>query len=169
MDWVIQELSRAVEQLLGRAGGPLHFRLFVMPLVVTFLAIRAHLRDVKEGRSTALWAFIRDRAERRRLFRSGLKDFGKVFIVACVLDTTYQLLVLKTYFPVQMLIVAVACAIVPYFLIRGPVMRITYALYKYWTGRAADAGPSRSTHTEGAESPSHVGASGKEGGNSELR
>ena len=31
-----------------------------MPLVVTVLAIRAHLRDVREGRPTFLWAFIKD-------------------------------------------------------------------------------------------------------------
>ena len=134
MDTIQEMLTRAVEQLLGRAGGPLHFRLFVMPLVVTFLAIRAHLRDVREGRSTVLWAFVKDPAERRRLFRSGLKDFGKVFVVACVLDTTYQLLVFRAFYPVQMLVVAVACAIVPYFLIRGPVTRIARLLRRNWAG-----------------------------------
>jgi threonine dehydrogenase-like Zn-dependent dehydrogenase len=43
-----------------------------------------------KGRPMVLWALLKDATERRRLFRSGLKDFGKVFIVACVLDTTYQ-------------------------------------------------------------------------------
>ena len=28
-----------IDDLLGRAGGPMHFRLFLMPTVVTFLAI----------------------------------------------------------------------------------------------------------------------------------
>jgi hypothetical protein len=126
----MEMLSSRVEHLLGRASGPLHFRLFIMPLVVTFFAIRAHLRDVREGRPTFLWAFLKDPAERRRLFRSGLKDFGKVFIVACVLDTTYQILVLRSFYLGELLLVAVVCAIVPYFLVRGPITRIVVLVHR---------------------------------------
>jgi hypothetical protein len=128
VDTIIEMLNSRLEHLLGRASGPLHFRLFIMPAVVTVLAIRAHLRDVREGKPTFLWAFLKSPIERRRLFRSGLKDFGKVFIVACVLDTTYQVLVLRSFYLGELLIVAVVCAIVPYFLIRGPVMRIACLL-----------------------------------------
>ena len=70
-----------------------------MPLVVTFLAIRAHLGMSGKGGRSVLWAFLKNPTERRRLFRSGLKDFGRVFIVACVLDTTYQLLGLAGVLP----------------------------------------------------------------------
>lgn len=91
MNTIIEMLNHRGEHLLGRVSGPLNFRLVVMPLVVTILAIRAHLRDVREGRPTVLWAFLRDPTKRRRLLRSGVKDFGKVFIVACVLDATYQI------------------------------------------------------------------------------
>jgi hypothetical protein len=137
MDTLLEMLTSRIEHLLGRASGPLHFRLFIMPLVVTVLAIRAHLRDVREGRQTGLWAFFKNPTERRRLLRSGLKDFGRVFIVACVLDTTYQLWVLRSFYLGELLIVAVGCAIVPYFLIRGPVMRIAHALYRKWAKPAA--------------------------------
>lgn len=136
MDTILDLISNDIHQLLGRASGPLHFRLFVMPIVVTIMAIRAHLRDVREGHPIFLWAFLKDPSERRRLFRSGLKDFGKVFIVACVLDTAYQLFVLKEFHIDQLLIVAVACAIIPYFLIRGPVTRIVYMLHQRRGGSA---------------------------------
>jgi hypothetical protein len=149
MDTILEMLASRGEHLLGRLSGPLNFRLVVMPLVVTFLAIRAHLRDVREGRPTVLWAFIRDPITRRRLFRSGLKDFGKVFIVACVLDTTYQLLVLRSFYPGEVLLVAVVCAIVPYFLIRGPVTRIVRLLYRKWTGCAAQSAVSPGEDTKG--------------------
>jgi hypothetical protein len=128
VDTIIEMLKSRFEHLLGRASGPLHFRLFIMPIVVTVLAIRAHLRDVREGKPTSLWAILKSPTERRRRFRSGLKDIGKVFIVACVLDTTYQLLVLRSFYLGEMLVVAVVCAIVPYFLVRGPVMRIACLL-----------------------------------------
>jgi len=142
--------TRGVEELLGRASGPLHFRLFIMPTVVTVLAIRAHLRDVREGRSTKLGAFVKDPVERRRLLRSGLKDFGKVFIVACALDTTYQLVVLHAFYPVQLLIVAVGSAILPYALIRGPVTRLVRLLYRKWAGRSTPsaANPDQDTKAQ---------------------
>jgi hypothetical protein len=130
-------LSHRGEHLLGRASGPLNFRLVVMPVVITFLAIRAHNRDVREGRPTVLWAFLKDPVKRRRLLWSGIRDFGKVFIVACVLDTTYQIWVLKSFYPGEMLVVAVVCAIVPYFLIRGPVTRIARLLRRRFTRPAA--------------------------------
>jgi len=130
MDTILEMLSRGVEQLLGRAGGPLHFRLFFMPLVVTFLAVRAGLKDARERQPAFLWAIVTNPAERRRLMRSAVKDLGRILIVAVVLDTTYQLVVLQAFYPVQGLIVAVACALVQYFLIRGPVTRLTRGLYK---------------------------------------
>ena len=128
MDVIVETLSRMYRQILGRGTGPLNFRLVVMPIVVSVLAVRAHLRDVREGRPTALWAFLKDPAERQRLFRSGLRDFGRVFIVAVVLDTTYQLLVFGWVYPAEVLFIAVMCAVVPYFLVRGPITRVARML-----------------------------------------
>jgi hypothetical protein len=150
MDAFLDTISRSVEQLLGRASGPLHFRLFIMPIVVTILAIRAHRKDVREGHPIYLGAFLKDPTERRRLLRTGLMDFGRVFIIACVLDTTYQILVLKAFYPVQMLIVAVACAIVPYFLVRGPIMRLAHWLRLRLSGAA---GTSTAAAKPDSESP----------------
>ena len=129
MDAIVEALSRMYGQILGRGTGPLNFRLVVMPIVVSVLAARAHLRDVREGRPTELWAFLKDPAERRRLFRSGLRDFGRVFIVAVVLDTTYQLLVFGWVYPAEVLFIAVMCAVVPYFLVRGPITRVARMLF----------------------------------------
>ena len=149
MDAILESLSRGFEQLIARADGPLHFRLVVMPTVVTILAVRAHLRDVRAGNPIFLWAFLSNPTERRRLFRSGLKDFGRIFVVACVLDTTYQIVVLREFYPVQMLIVAVVCALVPYFLVRGPIMRLAHLLHRRWGG-AADT-PVAATNSDSVE------------------
>jgi hypothetical protein len=123
MDEVLAFLKYSAEQLLGRLSGPLNFRLVVMPTVVTLLALRADWRDAREGRPAFLGAFITDPVERRRLFRIGLRDVGRVFLMALVLDTAYQLMVYRWVYPGQLLTVAVVCAIVPYFLVRGPITR----------------------------------------------
>ena len=153
MDVILEGLYRNVEQLLGRSSGPLNFRLVMMPIVVTVLAVRAHRRDVREGNPIFLGAFVTSPTERRRLFRSGLKDFGKVFIMACVLDTVYQVLVFRSFFPTEMLIVAVVCAIVPYFLVRGPITRLVYLLQRRWSGATSGSVPA--TEGDAAERKEH--------------
>jgi hypothetical protein len=125
METLLDALLLAVDQLLGRASGPLHFRLVMMPSVVTALAIRAGLRDARDGNPAFLWALLANPTERPRVVRSALKDIGRVFVVAIVLDTTYQLAILHWFYPIQLLIVAVACAVVPYVVVRGPVTRLT--------------------------------------------
>jgi hypothetical protein len=129
LDTILDILFNRAEHLFARAGGPLNFRLVVMPTVVTVLAILADRRDAREGRPAPLGAFIRDPVERRRLFRSALTDIGRVFIVAVVLDTVYQLWVFRWVYPGEVVVVAVACAIVPYVLVRGPIIRLVRMLF----------------------------------------
>ena len=150
MDTILEILNRGVEQLLGRAIGPLQFRLIVMPTVVTILAIRAGLRDAREGQSSFLWGMITEPAQRRRRLAAARKDITRIFIVAIVLDTAYQLMVLRAFFVVQALIVAVACAIVPYILFRGS----TTLLVRGLSGKRACAtgvSASNTTRTNGKE------------------
>jgi hypothetical protein len=136
MDEVLSFLKYFVQQLFGRSSGPLNFRLVVMPTVVTLLALRADWKDAREGRPAFLGAFITDPVERRRLFRIALKDVGRVFLMAIVLDTTYQVMVYRWVYPGQLLTVAIVCAVVPYVLVRGPITRIARLLHRRWAGPA---------------------------------
>ena len=130
MDTILDILFNRAAHLFARAGGPLNFRLVVMPTVVTILAILADRRDAREGRPALLGAFFADPVERRRLLRSALKDIGRVFLVAIVLDTAYQLWVFRWVYPGEVLVVAVVCAIVPYVLVRGPIIRLLRLLFR---------------------------------------
>ncbi len=112
-------LVRGVEDLLGRASGPLHFRLFMMPIVVTTLGIRAGLRDARAGKPTFAWAMLTRPTDRPHLLRSAVRDIGRVLIMAFVLDTIYQLAVLRDFKVVQLLIVVIALAILPYTIVRS--------------------------------------------------
>lgn len=127
-------LNCRIEQLQGRVIGPLQFRFWLMPTVVTLIAIRAGLKDAREGRPAFVWDIISNPSHRRCRLLAGWKDITRVFIVAIVLDTVYQALVLRAFYVVQALIVAVACAIVPYVLFRGPTMRLARTL----TGKQAE-------------------------------
>ena len=92
--------------------------------VAAIFAIRAGWRDAREGRPPYLWSVFTHAATRRDLLRQGWADVGKVFIVAVVLDLTYELFAYRWVYPGQALIVAAVLAFIPYLLIRGPVNRI---------------------------------------------
>jgi hypothetical protein len=109
----LDSLQQAVDELLGRASGPLHFRLLMQPAVAAFLAVKAGLKDAREGQPAFLWEVVTNSDERHRLLQSAWKDVGKVFLLA-----------LHAIRPLQTLIVALVLALVPYVLLRGPVTRL---------------------------------------------
>jgi hypothetical protein len=118
-------IARVLENLHGRMGGPMWFRLILQPSVATFLAVKAGMADGRTGRPAYFWAILTDATNRMALLREGWKDVVKVFVLAVVLDAVYQFIVVRWFYPVETLIVAFVLACVPYLLIRGPVGRLT--------------------------------------------
>jgi hypothetical protein len=116
-------LSTFWTDFLARFDGPLHFRLFVQPLMAIAFAVRDGIRDAREGRSAYLWTLLTDSEQRRYLLESGWKGISKVFVLAVVLDVVYQLIVWREVKPVQALLTAAVLALIPYALLRGPVNR----------------------------------------------
>src|SRR5262249_52959283 len=110
---------RFVEQVLDRSSGPMSFRFLLQPMLSTALAIRAGRKDAEEGQPPYLWSIFSDSSARRWLIHSGWQDAGRLFIMAFALDTLYQLIVLRWFYPVEALFVAALLAIVPYAIVRG--------------------------------------------------
>jgi hypothetical protein len=121
-------LRRFWGNLIGRATGPINFRLVIQPTVASILAIRAGIKDAREGRPAFLWAAITNPAYRPELLRQGWRDVGKVFLIAAVLDAIYQLIVHRGVLLLELVVVATVLAIFPYIVIRGPVNRIAAVL-----------------------------------------
>jgi len=117
-------VMRFLDNLAGRVSGPMHFRIFLQPLMAIFFAIKDGRNDAREGRAAYFWAIFTDPEHRRDLLRSGWKSVGKVFIIALILDAIYQFIELRMFYPGEALYVAFLLAIVPYVLLRGPVKRL---------------------------------------------
>ena len=117
-------LARVWEHLVGRLSGPLTFRLLLQPAMSTLFAVRDGLRDARTGRSRFLRTILRSPDDRRRLIREGLIAIGKLAALAIVIDFAYQLIVFRRIYPAEAIDVALLLAIVPYFVLRGPVNRI---------------------------------------------
>jgi hypothetical protein len=100
------------------------FRVILQPIMASLLAIRAGLRDAREGRPPYLWTIVIDPVQRPRLIREGWSSIARVFFLAIIMDVIYQLVVQRWIYPGETLIVAFLLAVVPYLLLRGPVTRV---------------------------------------------
>jgi hypothetical protein len=117
-------LTRILENLIDRVSGPMKFRLILQPLMAIIFAIRAGLKDAKEGRPPYFWAIFTDPVNRRDMLRDGWKSVGRIFILAIIIDAIYQFIVFRWFYPGEAILVAAILAFIPYLLIRGPVNRI---------------------------------------------
>ena len=124
MDSITEQLGRAIQELLGRAAGPMHLRLIIQPIMATILAYKAGKRDAQEGNPPFLFAYASNPDQRKALRRNAWKDISILFTIATVLDVIYQYVVLKQFHLLQTLIVAIVVAVIPYSLLRGPFTRM---------------------------------------------
>src|SRR5918993_20546 len=121
-------LLRALLNITDRVGGPMTFRFILQPLMAALLAFRAGWKDAQTGQSPYFWTILTDPGQREGLLREGWKSIARVFVLAIVVDVIYQLMFLKWVYPLELILVAILLAVVPYLLIRGPVNRIVRRL-----------------------------------------
>ncbi|HTH50996.1 MAG TPA: hypothetical protein VL501_03630 [Pyrinomonadaceae bacterium] len=117
-------LARVWENLTDRVTGPMWLRLVLQPTVAAIFAARDGWRDAHDGRPPYFWNVLTFKEQRRELIRDGWGSIGKVFIMALVIDTIYQIVVQRWVYPFETLLVAFLLAVVPYILIRGPLNRV---------------------------------------------
>jgi hypothetical protein len=119
-----QMWERLGTQLLARVSGPLKFRLVLQPLMASIFAIRAGLADARSGKPPYFQALLSDPGQRAEMLKDGWKSVGKIFILALVLDITYQIIVLRFVYAGEAIIVSFILAIAPYLIVRGLATRI---------------------------------------------
>jgi len=88
-----ESLMRVWTNLMDRVGGPMTFRVILQPTMAVLLAVRAGLKDAREGRPPYLWTILTDPEERDGLLREGWKATARVFLLAVIMDVIYQLIV----------------------------------------------------------------------------
>lgn len=116
-------IARGWEGLISRIGGPMTFRLILQPTMAALLALRAGLKDAREGRPPYLWTLITEPGQRVDLLREGWRSIARVFVLAVVMDFIYEWVMGRWPYPLETLIVAILLAVVPYAVLRGPINR----------------------------------------------
>ena len=117
-------LMRMLMNVTDRVGGPMTFRIILQPTMAALLAIRAGMKDAQEGRPPYFWTILTEPSQRADLVREGWNSIARVFFLAIIMDVIYQLIVLRWVYPLEVLLVAILLAVIPYLLIRGPVNRL---------------------------------------------
>ena len=133
----LEALHRFWHDLVERPGGPMTFRFILQPVMVAIAAIHDGIKDARTGRSPYFWTMLSKRHERVDRLREGLNATARIILLGLAMDVVYQIIVLKTFYPVEALIIALALAFVPYLLLRGPAARIA----RRWLTNAPVAEP----------------------------
>ena len=117
--------NRFFENMVGRVHGPMNFRLILQPVMAIIFAIRDGRKDAREGRMPYFWAIFTSPGHRMELLTNGFKSFGKIFILALILDAIYQFITVRWFYPGEAVVTAFILAVVPYVLLRGLAQRLT--------------------------------------------
>jgi hypothetical protein len=115
---------RVWTNLLDRPGGPMTFRFFLQPAMATLAAFHDGMKDARLGRSPYFWTILHDGQRRTRRLREGLVSTARIILLGIGMDAIYQYRVFKTFYPDEAVIIALTLAVIPYFILRGPIARI---------------------------------------------
>lgn len=116
----------------------MRFRFVLQPAMAAIAAIHDGRIDARTGRTPYFWRVLRERNERAASLREALNATARIILLGIAMDSLYQVLVPKRFYPNQALIIALLPTYLPYVIIRGPVVRIV----RRWRGRAAPHGVS---------------------------
>jgi hypothetical protein len=125
------ELQRVWRDLLERPTGPMALRMLLQPLMAAIAAVSDGIRDARAGRSPYFWTILSRRGERRELLFEGAVATARVLLAGLIMDTIYQVVFLKVFYPGEAAIVAILLCFIPYLLLRGPAARLSY----WWLGK----------------------------------
>jgi hypothetical protein len=121
----IENIERIWSSLLARPSGPMAFRFILQPSMAAVVAIRDGLYDMRGDRSPFLWTILSNPEKRSGRLREGLNATARIVLLGLAMDTVYQIIVFKAFYPYEALIIALLLASIPYLLIRGVTSRIS--------------------------------------------
>lgn len=128
--------ARIWHNLIERPDGPMLFRFFLQPTMVALVAWRDGLADARAGRTPFVFGAA-DPVERVSRLDEAVVATARIILLGLVMDTIYQVIEFKTFFPAEAVLIALALALLPYIVLRGIFHRIAR---RWLAGRAGGAG-----------------------------
>jgi hypothetical protein len=116
--------QRIWRDIAERPGGPMSFRFLLQPTMAFVAALHDGIQDARADRVPYFWTVLSNPSERGGRLREGLLATARLVLIGLGMDVIYQWRVLDTFYPGEALLVALLLAVLPYFLLRGPICRI---------------------------------------------
>ncbi|WP_262031263.1 hypothetical protein [Microvirga sp. Mcv34] len=130
---------RIWHNVVERPSGPMAFRFLLQPAMAFLAALHDGINDARLGRLPYFRTILRDPMRRTQRIREGFLSTGRIILLGLGMDAIYQYRVLNTFFPGEMVLVALLLAFVPYLLFRGLITRIA----RWWFLHHSHPGPTR--------------------------
>jgi hypothetical protein len=102
----VEVVLRILRDLFNRPFEPMWFRFILQPTTALIVAVRDGVKDARTGCSPYCWTVLSNPHERVERLREGLNATVRIILLGLVMDVIYQLIVLKTLYPGENLIVA---------------------------------------------------------------
>jgi hypothetical protein len=115
---------RIWRDIADRPGGPMTFRFILQPVMAAIAAFHDGIRDAQLGRAPYFWTVLHDPAERRNRVGEAFISIGRIILLGIGMDIIYQSRVLGTFYPGEAVLITLILAVLPYFLLRGPICRV---------------------------------------------
>lgn len=123
--------QRLWQDIFDRPGGPMSFRFILQPLMAAIAAFHDGAQDARLGLRPYLTRLVSGSSDRSDLLREAVWSTGRIILLGLAMDGIYQYVVLNTFYPGEMVVIALALALVPYLLLRGPFSRLA----SWWSSR----------------------------------
>lgn len=133
----MDDAARFLSDLVGRLTGPMTFRLFLQPTMAMLNAIPDGIQDAKADHPPYFWSLFHDPAHAIKQLVDGARSVARVLLLGAGMDLIYQWRVFGTVHPVELVVVVIVLAFVPYVLMRGPANRLA----KMWMLRRTRTHP----------------------------
>jgi hypothetical protein len=126
----LDTLQRVWHDLIERPDAPMRFRFALQPLMAAAFAIRDGLRDARAGHAPFFTTILWRPAERAERLREALNATARIILLGLLMDLIYQILVFRTFFPNEAVIIALLLGFVPYVVVRGLATRAAIRRYR---------------------------------------
>ncbi len=113
--------GRVWNDFVARTTGPMWFRLILQPAVAVVFGVRAGLRNARRDASESHPARTLDPSYRQSMFRQAVRDVGLMFVAGVGLDTIFQLIALRAFYPLEAVLVGFLLVALPYQIVRTVV------------------------------------------------
>lgn len=104
--------------MFARFGGPMTLRFFLQPTTAALAAVHDGVRDARKGHKSFFWSAWFNSSQQTGRLRECLVSVARILLLGIAMDVIYQLKVLGTFYPAEAAVIAIALAVIPYFVFR---------------------------------------------------